>query len=73
MKLLRQALKVIADKSSGKHFNRAPMYLLDVWGHKLPIPKWIEHEICDVFDEWVGAYADSDTPDDDYSEQDCSD
>ncbi len=70
--LLKRALKFVSDKSSGKHFNRAPMYLLDKWGHKLKLNNWVQHEICNQFDEWVGLYDDSDIPDD-YHERDCCD
>jgi hypothetical protein len=71
-KLLRQALELVAEKSSGKDLVSAPIFLLDKWGHKLNFPKRVQHPICDVFDEWVGLYDDSDIPDD-YYERDCSD
>jgi hypothetical protein len=71
-KLLRQAVEFIAARSNGKNLVSAPIFLLDKWGHKLRFPKRVQHEICDVFDEWVGLYDDNDIPDD-YVEQDCSD
>ena len=72
MKLLKRALEFVAEKSSGKNLVSAPIFLLDKWGHKFRFPKRVQHQICDVFDEWVGLYDDSDIPDDDH-ERDCCD
>jgi hypothetical protein len=73
-KLQRRALEFVADKSNGKRFDRAPMQILDKWGHKLRFPKFIQHDICNAFDHWVGVDDDSDIPDDiDCAEQDCGD
>jgi hypothetical protein len=47
------------------------MALLDKWGHKLKAPRWLQNQICDEFDRWVGLYDDSDIDDDVYAEEDC--
>lgn len=74
--MLRRVLKKVADVSNGKRFNRAPIALLDKWGHKLHLNNWIQHEICDVFDEWVGLYdewdLEAEAPEPNI-EQDCCD
>jgi hypothetical protein len=68
--LLRRLLRVVSAIPTGKlQYPHQPMAMLDHWGHTLKAPKWIQHEICNEFDVWIGLYEDDDIP---YAEQDCS-
>lgn len=75
-RLLRRVLNAVSALPSGWfRWNHHPIALLDQWTHKMRAPRWIQGEICDVFDHWVGIDDDNDIPDDDYglSERDCCD
>ena len=68
----KRALSVVSALPTGRlRWNHQPMALLDKWGHKLKAPRWLQNQICDEFDRWVGLYDDSDVDDDVYAEEDC--